>query len=1332
MKIAKRIFVFIFALLLFSLSFIFSNRNVKAIVATDSNITVLGASVRTTGNAGIRFDANVGSYDTTNVKAYGIAIAFGDANVDDIVVGGSANGKSVLSQTVNELDGEGEFHIVLYGVPEASYTQLVSARAYVVLNDDSLVYSTSKITRDLWTVAAKAKSDNVSGDLLDSVVNYVNTHYMVKTTTSINQFVISNVNDKYYNVYKLDDLRSEFIADFLATTGENITFTPGLTGSSLSTEASAFWDIFSNDLTNNNVRTIPATNNAVKFFSGANFVKWSWLLDYFKNNYGTHISNQANALLREDRTCQSYDGYCLEHLSYSIYNFFTGNEKDGYYIAAHFSNLSNYSAVVWPTVTNCNQENIVRVGDTINLPDALSAPDGYEFDQYHLVGGASYDALAEVVVTNSNMVFTHTFRHITHNVTYVLNGGTNNLNNPNNIMLDNDRVELYPATKNNNVFLGWYDNESFTGDSISAIEANTNENITLYARFTSVDKYVSASWSNKNNGDTVTVDDTSYTIGTNAFASIASALAAANAGDTIYVLSGVYNANFTINANNVKLYGPFGGISGDNYNRLSNGLNAVISNATVTLGAEKNNLVIQGFKFVGSSQVVNTNGSSGTSGSTKTNLNGFIFKNNLVDTSHSGINSFIKFTEASHSYSKSLLLEGNKFTNFGDVTHLIDFNNNAGLTIKGNSFYDISGDAIYVTDNNKGLAGNLNIENNIFSNVSGSAFFTNWYSPLTGTNPDVLIKGNVFDSVSGGACIDFETTNDGDASNYNTFIVEENVFKNVYKCLWKYNTDNVEFTHNVVYQYPNNNTSGYVTSANSGGYDCASNLYLSKNAGTVYTSVYTTATTSNNGFRFNTQATEDNVNGSNFDSISAYNNASYRVKVPTYNGYIDASYVSNSYVTISNSIDLSASFITTGSSPNLVWVSLDPEIVSVSDGTVTGEREGVGRVVCYLENESYKHVTFVVSVVSDSISASLNFALSSHNSNINEIFNLYIDGNAPFYDDVVGSVSKILFNNDLSIDTSYESVQEANTNSNHGGTKSSTEFITVHYTANNSSSAGAKMHANYFATNASTSIHYTTGNDGVYHILDDSLIAYHAGDGGSGTFSWSSTGVLKQAGDPTYPIWGISSDSYFTINGRKTTVKVPTDKNGQSVTNARYINDMGLAFKIVNGEYYMGKTWWCYTQVAEGRICSAGGNRNSIGIETAVNKGADLWLTWQKTAQLVAKLMKDNHLDITRVVGHHFFSAKDCPQPLLENDLEAWWYFIDLVKSEYDKLMNYSNYTYSISSVNAYNAINSNGRVTSIPSSTRSLVYEVTVTNNSTSETESVVLASMILGLESK
>lgn len=278
----------------------------------------------------------------------------------------------------------------------------------------------------------------------------------------------------------------------------------------------------------------------------------------------------------------------------------------------------------------------------------------------------------------------------------------------------------------------------------------------------------------------------------------------------------------------------------------------------------------------------------------------------------------------------------------------------------------------------------------------------------------------------------------------------------------------------------------------------------------------------------------------------------------------------------------------------------------------------------------------------------------------------------------------------------------------------------------------ASANANYFATNTSTSIHYVTGNDGVFSVLDDSYVAYHAGDGTSVKFEWFPTGVTYKDGDPVYPVFGITANSKFSINGTETTISVPegTTAATKKVTDSKWINDMGLAFKIVDGQYYMGTTWWCYSQVAEGRICSKGGNLNSIGIESAVNPESNLWYTWQRTAQLVAKLMLENDLDITRVKGHHFYSAKDCPQPLLENDLEIWWKFIEMVEHEYDMLTKYKDYQFTFELDTETTAVNNNGRVVEQPLYTEVVTYTVTIDNGTTSET--ITLSTIVEGMYCK
>ena len=462
--------------------------------------------------------------------------------------------------------------------------------------------------------------------------------------------------------------------------------------------------------------------------------------------------------------------------------------------------------------------------------------------------------------------------------------------------------------------------------------------------------------------------------------------------------------------------------------------------------------------------------------------------------------------------------------------------------------------------------------------------------------------------------------------------------------------------------------------------------------------------------------------------------------------HFDVSYETTSYVEPTKTIKLNAEYVKRdGTKGTITWSSLNETIATVSDGVVTGVSAGYTTIRASVSESVY--FDFTVTVVNDA-SDVMEFLLDAHNSTLFTRYDLGIGAGKPaYYRDVIESVSDLLYNNPLEINRDYEAKQATHSD-NHGGEKTSTEFITVHYTGNMSAGSWASANANYFAGNTSTSIHYVTGSDGVYHVLDDKYVAYHAGDGTGVTFTWTNTGVDWNESDPLYPVWGISANSKFTINGKETTISVPTGTTDatRKVTDARWINDMGLAYKVVDGKYYMGTTWWCYTQIAEGRICNKGGNNNSIGIESAVNPEGDLYYTWHKTAQLVAKLMVENNLDITRVVGHHFYSAKDCPQPLLENDLELWWKFIDMVEAEYELLTKYSDYTFTFEVVSdtegAVLTSEANGGRTFFTQANgcveqqeaaSSITYKVTVTKASDPTYEEViVLGSVVNGIYSK
>lgn len=461
---------------------------------------------------------------------------------------------------------------------------------------------------------------------------------------------------------------------------------------------------------------------------------------------------------------------------------------------------------------------------------------------------------------------------------------------------------------------------------------------------------------------------------------------------------------------------------------------------------------------------------------------------------------------------------------------------------------------------------------------------------------------------------------------------------------------------------------------------------------------------------------------------------SFTVNVVT-PGYFDISYETNSYASVGSNIKLNAIFINKfNESQNVIWNTLTPDIALVdSEGLVTGVSSGVATIRAYSQDLEY-YQDFIVTIVSNELSDALKLVLDSHVSNIFTRYNLGIGAGVPvYYKDIIGSISKLLYNKEIEIDTTYSKATEDKYGAElQNRLLESVEFITVHYTGGMTKGSTAKATAAYFAkplSQVNTSIHYCTGNDGIYKGMGEIYRAAHAGDDGSlstvSKFEWLDTPVLVKPSDPEIPVVSITKNATFSINGEDTGIKVPVEtKFGRGyVTDDKWLNDMDLAVNIKDGKYQLGTSWWCYTQVWEGRICSNGGNRNSIGIESAVNEGSDLWLTWQITAQLVADIMERHNLDITRVKGHHFYSAKDCPQPMLENDLEIWWEFLELVKAEHAKLQ-LEDLSLEFSTESEY--LNNYGRVIKQSNESQVITYTVDITYNGVTET--ITLASIIEG----
>ncbi len=453
-------------------------------------------------------------------------------------------------------------------------------------------------------------------------------------------------------------------------------------------------------------------------------------------------------------------------------------------------------------------------------------------------------------------------------------------------------------------------------------------------------------------------------------------------------------------------------------------------------------------------------------------------------------------------------------------------------------------------------------------------------------------------------------------------------------------------------------------------------------------------------------------------------NMSFEVEVYV-NPYIDGEFVDKSYATIEEGIQLNATLVE-GKPDTLVWTSKTPNIATVDQtGVVIGVAEGLAEIVVSCASDESVSFTFYVTILAEEPTGILKLLVDSNNKEIftkdNLLIGIKIGSEGAYYTDIAGSVSKLLFE-DYKVYDQYYLSNPANKSTLTGSGVGGVDFITVHYAADMpySSTAmfnGGKNLASYNQSlnnnNGNASWHYSTGNDGIWACQSESYGAWHAG--ASKTMTWTDSGLTTtQVGTNLYTTdVTLGSDGYFYIKGLKTTVKNTTSSNK--------LNGLGLGVKIEGNKVYLGGHYYNSTYQY---ISSTGGNNNSISMETSVREGSDLWLTWQYTAQLCAKLLIKYKLPINRLVGHHFFAGKWCPQPMLENDLEIWKEFVELTATQMDLYQNYGSYSLSATSHSQY--LKDNGRVAQLPNYPECATYTVTYSDGTT--TKSVTLSSIIPG----
>lgn len=130
----------------------------------------------------------------------------------------------------------------------------------------------------------------------------------------------------------------------------------------------------------------------------------------------------------------------------------------------------------------------------------------------------------------------------------------------------------------------------------------------------------------------------------------------------------------------------------------------------------------------------------------------------------------------------------------------------------------------------------------------------------------------------------------------------------------------------------------------------------------------------------------------------------------------------------------------------------------------------------------------------------------------------------------------------------------------------------------------------------------------------------------------------------------------------------------------------------------------------------------TIGIETCVDEGSDLYTTWHRAAKLMADLLLKYNLKVGDVKQHYDFSQKNCPQTLRENDLYP--NAVSLIEAEYLVLQELDGYTISFTS-NAPEYVDNYGRIIKLDSAPKRIGYMVSIANDN-GYSETIILYSTL------
>lgn len=187
-------------------------------------------------------------------------------------------------------------------------------------------------------------------------------------------------------------------------------------------------------------------------------------------NYGENNNNEQNAYL----ATESFQAY----LAAEDIDFYVVKISDGQIVSPSKELLYDveYNTIFGNAPKNITLKNGSQLDESM-LPELSKEHyifDGWYAGETKITSGSEYRL-------SSNLILTAKWTPVNYSITYNLNGGTNNINNPNVYTIE-DEVVFENPTKEGDEFEGWYTDSGFTNE-ITKIPIGTTGDFYIYAKW---------------------------------------------------------------------------------------------------------------------------------------------------------------------------------------------------------------------------------------------------------------------------------------------------------------------------------------------------------------------------------------------------------------------------------------------------------------------------------------------------------------------------------------------------------------------------------------------------------------------------------------------------------------------------------------------------------------------------------------------------------------------------------------------------------------------------------------------------------------------------------